>query len=300
MIQVQQLMKKYGNQTVVNQISFDVKENEIFGLLGPNGAGKTTTMEMMEGLRVPDGGTITIHGYDVKKQVDQIKKLIGIQLQSTSLFAYLTVREILELYRSFYPKTRTVEELLVAFRLEEKAKTLVKNLSGGQKQRLAIAIAVIHDPKVIFLDEPTTGLDPKARRDLWDLVLQLRSEGRTVLLSTHYMEEAEILCDRIAIMDRGQIIALDTPRKLIEQYTPESRIEFDWDESIDSLQGLVGVEKVISERGQVTILTKQMPLILSQLISWTNEQGIMLQDLRTRTSTLEDVFLALTGKRLTD
>jgi len=303
MIKVDNLTKKYGNQTVVNHITFTVAEKEIFGLLGPNGAGKTTTMEMIEGLRLPDEGTIEIAGIDALKKRKTVKGLIGVQLQSTALFEHLTVRESLRLYGSFYPRSRSFGELLQAFDLEEKEHTLVKHLSGGQKQRLAIALAVIHDPKVIFLDEPTTGLDPQARRSLWEIVFRLRDEGRTVFLSTHYMEEAEVLCDRVAIMDHGNIIAIDTPAGLIRQLASESQIEFaleagDWE---CELANLPGAKKIVrAEGGQVVIHTDELSETLSALIPWAKERQIPLAGLRTRTATLEDVFLEKTGKRLSE
>lgn len=301
MIQVMNLTKRYSNVAVVDHISFEVKEREIFGMLGPNGAGKTTTMEMIEGLRDPDEGTIMVAGVDAKKQKQKLKQQIGMQLQSTSLFDYLTVKESIELYASFYPKTRSVDELLTAFDLKEKEKTWVKHLSGGQRQRLAIAIAVVHDPKVIFLDEPTTGLDPAARRSLWEIVFQLRDEGRTIFISTHYMEEAEILCDRIAIMDRGKILALDTPRELIRQLTTNTRVEFlCLDHSYEAeFKKLRGVKKVTwMDNDLVQLHTDQLPETLQELIPLSSKYQLPLTGISTRTATLEDVFLEQTGKRL--
>lgn len=303
MIQVKQLVKRYGDMTAVDGISFQVDEGEIFGMLGPNGAGKTTTMEMMEGLRRPDSGQIFLAGFDAVRQRSKVKQVIGIQLQSTALFDHLTVQETLLLYASFYEETRSISELLVSFNLTEKKKTLVKHLSGGQKQRLAIALAVVHDPKIIFLDEPTTGLDPKARRDLWEIILRLKEEGRTVFLSTHYMEEAEYLCDRVAIMDRGDIIALDTPLGLIRQLASDSIVEFYVEEEQirEQLTGLTGVKEVrMAEDGAVMLLSDQLQETLGDLISLAHTQGITLSGLRTRTATLEDVFLQRTGKRLSE
>ncbi|WP_124726461.1 ABC transporter ATP-binding protein [Staphylospora marina] len=303
MIKVQGLTKTYGDQTVVKGISFEVREREIFGLLGPNGAGKTTTLEMIEGLRTPDAGSVEIDGVDAVKHNRKIKELIGVQLQATALFDHLTVRESLRLYGSFYPRTRPHGEILDAFRLREKERTLVKHLSGGQRQRLAIALAVIHDPKVIFLDEPTTGLDPKARRDLWDIVLQLKEEGRTVVLSTHYMEEAEVLCDRVAIMDSGNLIALDTPAGLIRQLSSESRIEFVLQEHAHEreLESLPGVKRVHREEGDLVVLhADKLEETLGGLLNWAGDRGISLTGLRTRSKTLEDVFLERTGKRLSE
>ena len=301
MIKVKDLKKKYGDHVVVKGISFTVEENCIFGLLGPNGAGKTTTMEMMEGLRDPDGGSIEIAGVDAVKERRKLKQIIGVQLQSTALFEHLTVRESLELYASFYPKARSPEELLEVFDLKEKEKAQVKHLSGGQRQRLAIAIAVVHDPKVIFLDEPTTGLDPQARRRLWDIIFQLRNEGRTIILSTHYMEEAEGLCDQVGIMNQGRMIDIDSPAGLIRGLASQSRIEFVLSDSdLDQeLSELTGVTKISREESEVvSIHTNHLSRTLQELVPWANRHLIPLTGLRTRSATLEDVFLQKTGKRL--
>ncbi|MBN2909946.1 ABC transporter ATP-binding protein [Polycladomyces sp. WAk] len=302
MVEVRGLVKRYDGVAVVDGVTFNVKQGEIFGLLGPNGAGKTTTMEMIEGLRVPDEGEIRIAGLDAVRERDRVKHLIGLQLQSTALFGHMTVREMILLYSSFYPQARPVEELLTAFDLQEKRNTWVKHLSGGQKQRLAIALAVVHDPQVLFLDEPTTGLDPGARRALWDIILRLRDEGRTVFLSTHYMEEAEQLCDRVAIMHQGKIIALDTPAGLIRRLDVDSVVEFVWESELDPspLAALGGVKEVRrSEDRSVMLLTERLPETLRDLITWSETGGVPLSGLRTRTATLEDVFLHYTGKRLT-
>jgi ABC-2 type transport system ATP-binding protein len=301
LIKVKNLTKKYGDQVVVNGISFTVKEHHIFGLLGPNGAGKTTTMEMMEGLRNSDDGSIEIAGVDAVRDRDRLKQIIGVQLQSTALFEHLTVRESLELYAGFYPKARPVLELLQSFDLQEKEKTQVKHLSGGQRQKLAIAIAVVHDPKVIFLDEPTTGLDPQARRRLWDLIFQLRDEGRTIVLSTHYMEEAEVLCDQVAIMSQGRMLEVDSPAGLIRGLASQSRIEFVLpDSGLDQeLSELPGVMKVSREENEVvSIHTNDLSQTLQELVPWANRHLIPLTGLRTRSATLEDVFLHKTGERL--
>jgi ABC-2 type transport system ATP-binding protein len=303
MIQVKNLIKAYNGQRVVDGVSFSVSSGEIFGLLGPNGAGKTTTMEMMEGLRIPDEGSILIDGLDGIKERNVVKERIGVQLQSTALFDHLTTQEIIRLYGSFYPAMRSVEELLASFDLEEKAKTLVKHLSGGQRQRLAIAMAVVHDPKVIFLDEPTTGLDPKARRDLWNIVRRLKEEGRTVFLSTHYMEEAEQLCDRVAIMDSGRMIAMDSPAGLIRQLASDSVVEFVLDRPVPIriFQELDGVKDVkLAEDGATMLLTNRLQDTLRSLLPLSDQNDWTLSGLRTRTATLEDVFLQRTGKRLTD
>ena len=216
-IAVDQLVKTYDGKNVVDSVSFEVKKGEIFGILGPNGAGKTTTLEMLEALRPIDGGVATIDGIDVAKKPKDIKNIIGIQLQSTAFYDKLTLREQLKMFGSLYGRTVDTEALLAKVQLTEKAKNYVEQLSGGQKQRFAIASTLVNNPKVLFLDEPTTGLDPQARRNLWDLIKEIRDEGITILLTTHYMDEAELLCDRLAIMDSGKIITIDTPHNLIQQ-----------------------------------------------------------------------------------
>ncbi len=216
LLSVKDLKKTYDNHTVVKGVSFEVAKGEVFGILGPNGAGKTTTLEMIEGMRPIDSGTVTLNGIDVAKKPYDIKEIIGVQLQSSSFFTYLNLREILVLFSSLYAQSAQPDKLLKEVNLEEKAGEQVKKLSGGQKQRFSIATALVNDPVAVFLDEPTTGLDPQARRNLWELVQQIQAKGTTVILTTHYMEEAQILCDRVAIMDDGKIIALDTPAKLIE------------------------------------------------------------------------------------
>ena len=216
-IKVDKLVKTYDGNNVVDGVSFEVKKGEIFGILGPNGAGKTTTLEMLEALRPIDGGVATIDGIDVAKKPKDIKNIIGIQLQSTAFYDKLTLREQLKMFGSLYGRTVDTEALLTKVQLTEKAKNYVEQLSGGQKQRFAIASTLVNNPKVLFLDEPTTGLDPQARRNLWDLIKEIRDEGITILLTTHYMDEAELLCDRLAIMDSGKIITIDTPHNLIQQ-----------------------------------------------------------------------------------
>lgn len=216
-IKVDKFVKTYDGNNVVDGVSFEVKKGEIFGILGPNGAGKTTTLEMLEALRPIDGGVATIDGIDVAKKPKDIKNIIGIQLQSTAFYDKLTLREQLKMFGSLYGRTVDTEALLAKVQLTEKAKNYVEQLSGGQKQRFAIASTLVNNPKVLFLDEPTTGLDPQARRNLWDLIKEIRDEGITILLTTHYMDEAELLCDRLAIMDSGKIITIDTPHNLIQQ-----------------------------------------------------------------------------------
>lgn len=215
-IEVKDLVKTYGDFTAVKGISFDVYENEIFGLLGPNGAGKSTTLEIIETLRDKTSGTVIVDGIDLDKNPEAIKKVIGVQLQSSGYYPRLNLTELITLFCGLYNQDVNPKELLAAFNLEDKAKAQFKNLSGGQKQRFSIATTLINKPKIIFLDEPTTGLDPQARRNLWDLILEVRSKGTTVVITTHYMDEAEFLCDRCAIVDSGQVIAIDSPDALID------------------------------------------------------------------------------------
>ncbi|MBJ58447.1 ABC transporter ATP-binding protein [Candidatus Saccharibacteria bacterium] len=215
-ITVKKLVKRYGEKTTVNGVSFAVKEGEVFGILGPNGAGKTTTLEMIEALRPIDGGSVMLDGIDVKKDPAKVKRIIGIQLQSTAFFDKLTLREQLKMFNALYNSDSDPDQLLAEVQLTEKQKSYVENLSGGQRQRFSIAAALVNKPRVLFLDEPTTGLDPQARRNLWDLISQIKKKGITVVLTTHYMDEAELLCDRIAIMDNGEIMTIDTPKNLIK------------------------------------------------------------------------------------
>jgi ABC-2 type transport system ATP-binding protein len=216
-VRVENVHKSYDDREVVKGISFEVKKGEVFGILGPNGAGKTTTLEMIEALRPIDEGIVTLDGIDVAKQPEQVKHIIGVQLQSSAFFDKLNLIDLLNMFAGFYGRRVNAMHLLEEVQLTDKAKSEVKNLSGGQKQRFSIAIALVNRPKVLFLDEPTTGLDPQARRNLWDLVTDIKSKGITIIMTTHYMEEAQLLCDRVAIMDDGKIIALDSPKVLIKQ-----------------------------------------------------------------------------------
>jgi ABC-2 type transport system ATP-binding protein len=308
-IKVQGLIKRYGNFTAVNDVNFEVYRGEVFGLLGPNGAGKTTTMEMMEGLRRPDGGIAQIAGFDTQKQLNHVKQVIGVQLQSTSLFDLLKVKEIVRMYASFYPYSVPIAPLLKDMILEEKQNDRVKHLSGGQKQRLAIALALVNDPQVVFLDEPTTGLDPQARRTLWEIILSLKERGKTVVLSTHYMDEAHILCDRICLMDRGQVIALDTPERLVHSLQSESAVEFrlpdleaaglaEQEAVLELLRGLNGVKQVDQRKEVYVLYTDKMQSTLTDWIGRAEERALKFSDLRTRTATLEDVFIHMTGRSL--
>ena len=303
MIEVSNLTKRYGGRTAVNDISFTVARGEIVGLLGPNGAGKTTTIEICEGLLEPDGGSVELLGRDWRTQSEELRQLLGIQLQETTFSEKLSVSETLALFRSFYRRSLEVPELLRMVQLDEKRDVRVGKLSGGQKQRLALACALIGDPQFLFLDEPTTGLDPQARRQLWDLINELKSSGRTILLTTHYMDEAEKLCDRVGIMDRGRIIALDTPRQLIASLGVEHLVEYATaGPALEPgvLKKLQGVRAVSSlgyvTQLQVAELHQTLPALLDELA----ERGIPLTELRTHSATLEDVFVSLTGRHLRD
>lgn len=300
MIEVKDLVKKYGTFTAVNRIGFSVQKGEIFGLLGPNGAGKSTTLEMMVGLRKPDEGTAIIGGFDISHDIKKVKEVIGIQLQSTTLFELLTVEEILKMYASFYQKNVSIPDLIEEMVLTEKTKSRIKTLSGGQKQRLAIALALVHDPWIIFLDEPTTGLDPQARRTLWDIVLKLKEKGKTTVLTTHYMDEAHILCDRIAIMDQGNLIALDTPSNLVKSLQSDSAVEFQYEGEFETseLELVDGVKQVGRRKETYVLYTDDVQVTLISLIQLTTKKDMKLIDLQTRTSTLEDVFIHMTGRSL--
>lgn len=300
MVDVRNLVKRYQQKTVVKGISFGVKRGEIFGVLGPNGAGKSTTLEMIEGIRAPDDGTAIIGGLDIRKQKRAVQRIIGVQLQSTTLFPELTVRETIQFFGSIYPKALDTNYLLELVRLEEKAKAFPQDLSGGQRQRLAMALALVNDPQVVFLDEPTAGLDPQSRRMLWDTVLGLRERGKTILITTHYMDEAQILCDRIAIMDDGKIIALDTAAGLIARLGAQATIDchLDTQASAAELGALPHVTKVREANGRFVLQTSHMEPTLLALLEYATKHHITLTDLQVRTPTLEDVFLDLTGREL--
>jgi ABC-2 type transport system ATP-binding protein len=298
MVDVDDLVKSYQHKTVVNHVSFQVRQGEIFGMLGPNGAGKTTTLEMIEGIRTPDAGTTTLAGLDIRRQKSAVQQIIGVQFQATALFPELTVLETLQFFRSLYPRGSDPRQLLRDVALEEKAKARPQDLSGGQRQRLALALTLVNDPKVIFLDEPTAALDPQSRRMLWDIVLKLRDNGKTILITTHHMDEAQILCDRIAIMDAGQIIALDTAPGLIGRLGAQASIDCRLDNTLtsDELSTLPGVTGVRQANERFILYTNTMQTTLEAVLAYANQQDIPLTDLQVRTPTLEDVFLDLTGR----
>ena len=300
LLAVDGLTKRYGRLTAVDGISFAVPRGETFGILGPNGAGKTTTLEMIEGLRKPDAGSITFLGMNAVKERRRMQELIGVQLQSQALWPDLTVSETLRTFASLFDRRVSVEQLLEKFTLTDKRGTLVKELSGGQKQRLSVATALVNDPELVFLDEPTTGLDPQARHVCWDLVRDMKREGKTIILTTHYMEEAESLCDRVAIMDKGRIMALDTPPALVRTFASESTIECTIDSAIEEIQRLPGVRDARRENGHALVFTNDVSATLGALIRLSDKGGRLLQSLSVRTATLEDVFMALTGRKLRD
>ncbi len=298
-IEVDGLRKRYGDVQAVDGIGFSVRRGEVFGMLGPNGAGKTTTVEIVEGLRTADSGRVTVLGYDVARQPREIKQRIGVQLQSAALLPRLTARELLELFGSFFHNPRPADDLIREVGLEESRDRRAGTLSGGQAQRLSIALALVNRPDVVFLDEPTTGLDPQARVNLWDLIERVRAAGATVLLTTHYMEEAERLCDRVAIVDHGRIVALDTPRGLIEANFPETAVIFRLPNPPTAELGrLAGVRRIAVEGEEVTLYTADVPATMAALLDLVRTRGDALHHLHVRGATLEDVFLKLTGRRL--
>src|SRR5690348_1074829 len=281
-ITVSGLTKRYGDHLAVDAVSFEVEKGEVFGILGPNGAGKTTTLEMIEGLRKPDGGEIQVLGEQVWPDPRRIQRRIGVQLQSTTLFDLLTARELLVLFATFYNRPdaeQRADAVLGQVGLEGKSHDYAETLSGGQQQRLAIALALVHDPEIVFLDEPTTGLDPQARRNLWDVIRSINQEhGKTVVLTTHYLEEAEVLCERVAIMDESRIVALDTPAGLIAALDADARVSY-----TDS----AGDHAVYVRDAQATVL---------DVLEAAREKGETVQNLAVKGADLEDVFLSLTGR----
>jgi ABC-2 type transport system ATP-binding protein len=283
-------------------VTFDVRRGEVFGMLGPNGAGKTTTVEMMEGLRAPDSGEVRVLGLDATRETDALKERIGVQLQTAALFPNLTVAETIDLFRSFFRRARPTAELIDALDLGERRDARTKVLSGGQRQRLSVALALVNEPEVLFLDEPTTGMDPQARRSLWGLVRGLAERGTTVLLTTHYMEEAEELCDRIAIMDHGRILELGGVAELVGRRFRELSVRFDdMPELTDAmLEGLPGVSRVIRDDGITALYTADVAGTIGGLLAVTGERGTEPGNLTVRRATLEDVFLDLTGRALRD
>jgi ABC-2 type transport system ATP-binding protein len=304
-IVAEDLRKRYKTVQALDGVSFAVREGEVFGLLGPNGAGKTTTIEICEGLLSPDAGTVELLGMRWETDGPELRQRLGVQLQETQLSEKLTVDETVRLFRSFYRRGPSVAEVIAMVQLEEKRSSRVGGLSGGQKQRLAMACALVGDPDLLFLDEPTTGLDPQARRQLWELIERFKTEGRTIILTTHYMDEAERLSDRVAIMDHGKVIALGTPRELIASIGAEHMVAFAMDGgaaplNLASLENLDGVRVARCENGGYELQVRELHRAVAALFEETARRGIVVTDLRTHSATLEDVFVSLTGRHLRD
>ncbi len=298
-ILVEGLRKVYGEVVAVDGISFEVQRGEIFGMVGPNGAGKTTTIECIEGLRRPDGGTVTALGLDPQRDGYELRERIGVQLQESALPNRIKVWEAVDMFASFYRRSVDWGPLLERLGLADKRDAVFAKLSGGQKQRLSIALALINDPELVFLDELTTGLDPQARRAMWQLVLDIREQGKTVFLTTHFMEEAERLCDRVAIVDAGRIVALDSPENLVRSLGAEKRVVFSVERDFDAnhLRAVPGVNRVERSGERVTVYGQGERLV-GGVVNALETGGVPFRDLRTEQPTLEDVFLALTGKQI--
>jgi ABC-2 type transport system ATP-binding protein len=300
-IDIQGLNVSYGPVKAVRNVTLSVKQGEIFGLLGPNGAGKTTTLSTIEGMVKPESGTVRVLGYDVLRQTGEIKRRLGISLQTTAFFDNLKVWELIRLYAGFYEvylSKADVMTLLTRFELAEKADAQAEQLSGGQKQRVALVLAVANNPQVVILDEPTTGLDPQARRAVWDMIRELRAEGRTVLLTTHYMEEAQELCGRIGIIDQGELIALDTPGALINNLKADSVITATIQLPEDDVRALPGVTGVRRDGDRLVVNTNNPQDTTFALQKLAVEQRQLLTDLSVKQPDLEDVFIALTGRKI--
>jgi ABC-2 type transport system ATP-binding protein len=304
-LRVRSLRKAYKTVVAVDGIDLEVRTGECFGLLGPNGAGKTTTIEICEGLTTPDSGEVEVLGKSWARDGRTLRQRLGIQLQETQLSDKLTVAETLRLFRSFYERGPSIEALIGLVQLQDKRDARVIALSGGQKQRLALACALVGDPALLFLDEPTTGLDPQARRQLWELIDVFKREGRTTMLTTHYMEEAERLCDRVAIVDRGKVIALGTPAELIASIGVSHLVELSRSVTgggldLDAVRAIAGVREVTEEAGEIRVQAIDLHRVLPALLEELGRQHIPLTELRTHSATLEDVFVSLTGRHLRD
>jgi ABC-2 type transport system ATP-binding protein len=297
-IEIRGLVKRFGDVVAVAGLDLDVREGECFGLLGPNGAGKTTTIEIVEGLQPPTSGDVAVLGMRWDRDAKRIRERIGVQLQETVLQGLLSVRETLRLFASFYRRSRPVDDVLADVGLEEKASARVQNLSGGQRQRLAVGCALVSDPDVLFLDEPTTGLDPAARRALWDVIGRFQGRGRTVVITTHYMEEAERLCDRIAIVDRGRVAALGTPAELIARIGGEEVVELRTEppRPLEALLAVPGVRSGSGDGDAARLVVDGLHAVLPALLARAAADGAKPVRLATRHATLEDVFLEVTGR----
>jgi ABC-2 type transport system ATP-binding protein len=301
-IEVHNLTKHYGPVQALRGVSFEIQEGEVFGLLGPNGAGKTSTVEILEGLRPPDGGIVSVCGLDPQTPGDTFKQEIGAVLQATALPDKLRVGEAVSMFASFYKRRRDPAALLKRFGLEEKRNTFYSQLSGGQKQRLALAMSLVNEPRVLFLDEPTAGLDPQVRREIYTIIEELKKERKTILLTTHYIEEAEKLCDRVAIVDQGRVIAQGTPRELKQSSAGTTRIELRLarPESDSALKQLEGVADCRASDGVYVVHSTRVPQTIVSLVKYLEAHGNELSSLDIAAPSLEDVFLELTGRSLRD
>ncbi len=300
-IKVSNLKKTYNLSQgkileAVRDISFSVQKGEIFGILGPNGAGKTTTLEIIEGLITQSSGSVNVLGFDNLRQIEEIKNKIGVQLQSSQYLPYLSLEELLELFASFYNQKVVNHELLKLVDLENKSKELIKSLSGGQKQRFTIATSLVNKPEILFLDEPTTGLDPHARRQMWELIKNINKKGVTIVITTHYMEEAEFLCNRVAIMDSGKILKMEEPAKLIEDLSHTTEISFFSKEPLqnESFKGLENIAKIYNDFPKISMEISSLDHI-STIINFLKTNNIIFSGFTVRTASLEDVYLRLTG-----
>lgn len=306
-LQVEGLRKTFGSIIAVDGVGFAVRRGEVFTIIGPNGAGKTTTLEMIEGLLEPDEGDVAIAGMTWRKDGEAIKRIIGVQPQTSALFDLLTVQENIDVFQSFYPRSLPMNELLALVHLAEHRNKRVKHLSGGQKQRLAIGLALASDPDILFLDEPTTGLDPASRRNIWDIVLSLKGLGKTVVLTTHYMEEAEKLSDRVAIFDQGRVIALDTPANLVRMLSPEREIELGLsagDEAGGRLAAAAGAMPAVTRcewaDGRLRLWSERSETSLYHVLKYTSEHNLEVAAIAIAERNLEDVYFAYTGKEWRD
>lgn len=306
-IEVKNLVKKFSSPdkkedlTAVDNVSFSVDEGEVFGLVGPNGAGKTTTLEIIECLQKPTSGETIVAGFNSQKQASDVKKRIGVQLQSAAYFDFLKLGEILDLFGSFYQKKVDVDKLLKIVELKEKKNSMVKHLSGGQKQRFSICTSLVNDPEIVFLDEPTTGLDPQARQHLWRFIKKINKQNKTIVLTTHYMEEAQFLCHRVGIMDLGKIVVLDTPRNLISELKTTAKINFASNQALDigdlkRLSNVLGAKSY--HHNSYSLSVHRTSQALQLLYSYTESKEAHLENLEVISANLEDVFLELTGKKL--
>jgi ABC-2 type transport system ATP-binding protein len=301
-IQVENLTKRYESVVALRGVSFEVSEGEVFGLLGPNGAGKTSTVEILEGLRSPDSGRASVCGLDPQRSGRRLKEVIGATLQATALPDKIRVGEALAMFSSFYPRRRNLGDLIRRFGLEEKRNAFYGQLSGGQKQRLALALALVNEPQVLFLDEPTAGLDPQVRREIYDVIEELKFERKTILLTTHYIEEAERLCDRVAIVDQGLVIAQGTPRELKQRAAGTTRIDVRLAraEPDGALANLEGVSDARQMNGAWVLHSARVPATIVALVKHLESAGNELAGLEISAPSLEDVFLELTGRKLRD